>query len=268
MFHVMASAADQVEAAVGPHGLTGPGYGGHVFWDADVFVLPVLAATHPTAARAIVEYRIRRLPAARRAAAASGHAGVRFPWESGLDGSDVTPSQARRARWDHAHPHRGARGAHHRDVAWAAWQLSSWTGSWHLLGRRGRPLLLETAATGEQDSPRRRWPRAYRHVIGPDEYHEDVNDDVFTNRMAQWNLERAAELVLRRGDAEDPPRPLAGVTSPTSSCPATTGGPVATSSSTATTGSSLARGGLTQTAPMVLGSAGVAASQIVKQAMS
>jgi trehalose/maltose hydrolase-like predicted phosphorylase len=269
MFHVMASAADQVEAAVGPHGLTGPGYGGHVFWDADVFVLPVLAATHPTAARAIVEYRIRRLPAARRAAAASGHAGVRFPWESGLDGSDVTPKSGPDGHGGIMPIHTGELEEHiTADVAWAAWQLSSWTGSWHLLGRRGRPLLLETA---------RYWASRIRlddagrghidHVIGPDEYHEDVNDDVFTNRMAQWNLERAAELVLRRGDAEDPAeaarwRDLAHQL--VSGYDGRAGRHVQFDGYDRL--EPLRVEGLTQTAPMVLGSAGVAASQIVKQA--
>ena len=62
LFHVMGSAADAGEAAVGARGLTGTGYSGHVFWDADAFVLPFLAATHPASARAMLEYRVRRLP--------------------------------------------------------------------------------------------------------------------------------------------------------------------------------------------------------------
>ena len=62
IFHLIASAADTGEAAVGARGLTGRAYHGHVFWDSDVYVLPFLAATHPQAARAMLEYRIRRLP--------------------------------------------------------------------------------------------------------------------------------------------------------------------------------------------------------------
>ena len=54
--------------------------------DSDVFVLPFLAATHPQAARAMLEYRLRRLPAAREAAARRGRRGARFPWESAFDG--------------------------------------------------------------------------------------------------------------------------------------------------------------------------------------
>ena len=36
-------------------------------------------------------------------------------------------------------------------------------------------------------------------VIGPDEYHEPVDDNAFTNGMARWNLRRAAAVT---GDAE------------------------------------------------------------------
>ena len=82
LFHLMASVADEGEAAVGARGLSGPAYRGHVFWDSDVFVLPFLAATHPPAARAMLEYRVRRLDAARAAAARDDYAGARFPWES------------------------------------------------------------------------------------------------------------------------------------------------------------------------------------------
>ncbi|HEX2292035.1 MAG TPA: hypothetical protein VHH55_01900, partial [Gaiellaceae bacterium] len=72
LFHLMASVPDDGEAAVGARGLSGNGYRGHVFWDADVFVLPFLAATHPASARAMLEYRVRRLPQAREAAARQG----------------------------------------------------------------------------------------------------------------------------------------------------------------------------------------------------
>ena len=91
LFHLMGSVGDSGEAAVGARGISGNAYRGHVFWDSDVFVLPFLAATHPASARAMLEYRLRRLPAAREAAAALGRRGARFPWESARTGFDVTP---------------------------------------------------------------------------------------------------------------------------------------------------------------------------------
>ena len=39
--------------------------------------------------------------------------------------------------------------------------------------------------------------RHIRHVIGPDEYHENVDDSAFTNVMARWNIERALETIER-----------------------------------------------------------------------
>ncbi len=124
LFHLMASVPTAGEAAVGARGLSGPGYRGHVFWDSDVFVLPFLAATQPAAARAMLEYRIRRLPAALAAAAQLGRSGARFPWESAADGSDVTPAKAR-DQTGRLIPIRTGELEEHivADVAWAASQL-------------------------------------------------------------------------------------------------------------------------------------------------
>jgi trehalose/maltose hydrolase-like predicted phosphorylase/phosphoglycolate phosphatase-like HAD superfamily hydrolase len=197
LFHLMGSAGEAGEAAVGARGLTGPAYRGHVFWDGDVFVLPFLAATHPPAARAMLEYRLRRLDAARAAAASLGRAGVRFPWESAGSGVDVTPSHA----YDHAGhvvPIRTGELEEHivADIAWAASFYLDWTGDAEFATGPGRELLIETA---------RYWASRIRvdgkgrghiyGVIGPDEYHEPVDDNAFTNVMARWNLRRAAALA-------------------------------------------------------------------------
>jgi trehalose/maltose hydrolase-like predicted phosphorylase len=197
LFHLMGSAGEAGEAAVGARGLTGPAYRGHVFWDGDVFVLPFLAATHPPAARAMLEYRLRRLDAARAAAKALGRAGVRFPWESAGSGVDVTPSHA----YDHAGhvvPIRTGELEEHivADIAWAASFYLDWTGDAEFATGPGRELLIESA---------RYWASRIRvdgkgrghiyGVIGPDEYHEPVDDNAFTNVMARWNLRRAAALA-------------------------------------------------------------------------
>lgn len=200
LFQLVCAADDRGEAAVGPRGLTGPAYAGHVMWDADIFVLPFLAATHVPSARAMLEYRIRRLPAARRAARALGRKGVRFPWESAADGTDVTPSFGVDETGREVPILSGPLEEHiTADVAWAAWRLATWGGDWGFLDGPGRALVVDTA---------RYWASRVRvdgqgsghidAVIGPDEYHEDVDDNAFTNNLAAWNLRRAAELVGRR----------------------------------------------------------------------
>ncbi|MGZ4627207.1 MAG: hypothetical protein ACXV3S_13115, partial [Kineosporiaceae bacterium] len=184
------------EAAVGARGLSGTGYGGHVFWDADVYVLPALTGMAPAVARAMVEYRLRRLPAARALAAADGHDGARFPWESADDGRDVTPASGYVG--GQPVPILTGRMEEHvtADVAWAACHYASWAGDAEFLAGPGRALLTETARYWASRCRIDRDGRAHiDDVIGPDEYHEGVRDNAFTNVMARWNLRRGADLV-------------------------------------------------------------------------
>lgn len=209
LFQLMASVATDRETALGARGLTGPGYRGHVFWDTDVFVLPFLAATRPQAARTLLEYRFLRLPAARREARRTGRAGARFPWESARTGRDATPSHT------HLHgeivPIRTGELEEHvvADVAWAAACYLDWTGDEEFRLGPGLTLFVETARYW---ASRIRLDEAGRGhidgVIGPDEYHEGVDDNAFTNVMARWNLRRAAEAVAGVPTAaiEDPER--------------------------------------------------------------
>jgi trehalose/maltose hydrolase-like predicted phosphorylase len=176
-----------------------------VFWDADVFVLPALAALRPAAARAMLEYRLRRLPAARAAAARRGRRGARFPWESAGDGSDVTPTRAPGRHGELVPILTGEEQEHIvGDVAWAACRYAAWTGDTAFLEGPGRPLLVETArwwATGiRQDAAGRAHIDA---VMGPDEYHPVVDDNTYTNVLARWNLRRAAALAEATGGDHD-----------------------------------------------------------------
>jgi trehalose/maltose hydrolase-like predicted phosphorylase len=195
----MSQTGDISEAAVGARGVSGSGYRGHVFWDADTFMLPFFAATHPATARAMLEYRLRRLPAAREAARDRHRAGARFPWESARSGRDVTPPSAVDRAGNRVPIRTGELEDHIvADVAWAAHEYAAWTGDTAFEAGPGLTLLVETA---------RYWASRVRvaddgtahidGVIGPDEYHEAVDDNAFTNVMARWNLRAAAAAVER-----------------------------------------------------------------------
>ena len=197
LFHLMASAPDEGEAAVGARGLTGGAYRGHIFWDSDMYVLPFLAATHPRAARAMLEYRVRRLPAALCAAGAQGRSGARFPWESAASGADVTPSSAPDRRGQVGPVNTGQLEEHIvADVAWAAAHYVEWTGDEAFAAGPGLELFVQTArwwaSRIELDANGR---GHIRDVMGPDEYHERVDDNAYTNVMARWNLRRAANAA-------------------------------------------------------------------------
>jgi Glycosyl hydrolase family 65 central catalytic domain len=205
LFHLMAAVADSGEAAVGAGGLSGPAYRGHVFWDTDVFVLPFLAATHPAAARAMLEYRLRRLPEAQEAARALGRRGARIPWESARHGFDVTPSHA----LNHAGrivPIRTGELEEHivADVAWAASRYLDWTADAAFAAGPAEELFVETARYWASRIRVDRSGDAHIYgVIGPDEYHEPVDDNAFTNVMARWNLRRAALVGSARVSDEE-----------------------------------------------------------------
>jgi len=209
LFHLDSSIDGQREAPLGPRGLTGPGYKGHVFWDSEIFVLPFFAATRPRAARAMLEYRVRRIPAAQAAAQEEGSRGAWFPWESAADGRDVTPrwvtgpdGQPLRIWTGDRELHIGA------DIAWAALHFGAWTGDHAFIDGDGRQLLIETArfwaSRLERDSD---GTVHLRGIIGPDEYHELVDDNAYSNVMARWNLRAAAASVQRA-------RPAAGLPGP------------------------------------------------------
>ena len=197
LFHLLAVASAERESAIGARGLSGAAYSGHVFWDTDVFVLPFLAAAWPRAARAVLGYRVARLPAALRAARALHRAGARFPWESAAGGEDVTPTSARGADGREVAIRTGAQEEHIvADVAWAAAHYIDWSADWRFASGAGRELIVACARWWASRIERDADGRGHiRSVIGPDEYHETVADNAYTNVMARWNLRRAAQLA-------------------------------------------------------------------------
>ncbi|MGA8296696.1 MAG: glycosyl hydrolase family 65 protein [Acidimicrobiales bacterium] len=205
VFHLLAAAHENDEAAVGARGLTGDAYAGHVFWDSDVFILPALVAIDPAAARAMLEYRIRRLPAARAAARSRGLRGARFPWESAGDGSDVTPRWGKGRRGHLVPIDTGVHEEHIvADVAWAAAHYASWTGDTNFLTDAGRDLIVDTARYWASRIHRDQSGRGHLYgVMGPDEYHEVVDDNAYTNVMARWNLRQGGKLLEQDGSSDE-----------------------------------------------------------------
>lgn len=190
--------------AIGARGATGTSYRGHVFWDTDVFVVPALSAIAPSGARRALEYRWARLGAARERARREGRRGARFPWESAADGTEVTPTTAYDLHGNLQRIRTGEQELHiTADVAWAVGNHVAWTGDEEFLAAHGLELLVETARYWASRAELDRDGVAHlRGVIGPDEYHEDVDDNVFTNVMVRHNLDLAAEVAARFGGCD------------------------------------------------------------------
>ncbi len=190
----LASAADlDPRVSVGARALTGRAYGGHVFWDVEMFTFPFYLHTAPDVARCLLLYRHATLDGARRRARAMGCRGACYAWESTVTGDDVTPRAIRLATTGKEIPvFTGTQQLHvTAAVAHAVWRYWEATGDDAFLRDAGVEILVETArfwATRATRGPRH-WH--LRGVVGPDEYHHSVDDNAYTNWMARWNLETA-----------------------------------------------------------------------------
>ncbi|WP_394553763.1 glycoside hydrolase family 65 protein [Agromyces sp. MMS24-JH15] len=171
-------------------GVTGSGYGGHYFWDSEIYVLPFLTYTSPIVARNLLRFRQKMLDLARARAVEMNQHGALFPWRTinGLESSAYYAAGTAQYHID-------------ADISYGLCQYLNATGDEDFLVRGAIDILVETARlwedlgfwrTGTVDDV------FHIHgVTGPDEYTTVVNDNLYTNVMARANLEAAAEAVDR-----------------------------------------------------------------------
>ena len=168
-----------------------------MFWDTEIYLLPFYTAVWPEAARALLMYRYHTLPGARAKADAMGYKGALYAWESADTGEETTPERVVGPGGELIDILTG-RMEHHisADIAYAVWQYWRATGDDGFFLDAGAEILLETARFwASRAVPEADGKRHIRHVIGPDEYHEDVDDNAFTNVMARWNIARGLEAI-------------------------------------------------------------------------
>ena len=190
LFHVLQASARAEDRPIAAKGLTGPGYDGHVFWDTEMFVLPVLTYTAPQTVASALRWRHAILSLAQDRARLLGLKGAAFPWRTirGQECSGYWPAST-------AAFHINA------DIADAVLRYREATEDDVFEREHGLELLVETA---------RLWRSLGHHdptgkfridgVTGPDEYSALADNNVYTNLMAQRNLRAAADAVERHPD--------------------------------------------------------------------
>lgn len=207
-FHVLQTLAAvdaDLDAGMPARGLHGEGYRGHVFWD-ELFVYPILTLRRPDLSRALLGYRYRRLGEARAAAQTAGREGAMFPWQSGIDGREETPTELYNPLTQRWMPDNSRRQRHvGLAVAYSVWEYYQSTGNTEFLIHQGAEMLLEVArffaslATYDEVDDR----YDIDGVMGPDEFHDGypgspgsgVRNNAYTNVMTAWVLRRAADTV-------------------------------------------------------------------------
>jgi protein-glucosylgalactosylhydroxylysine glucosidase len=183
LYHLYSFAREGTSFSLSPMGLSGLGYNGHVFWDADLWMFPALLVLHPEIARSLVEYRYERLEAAKKNAFEHGYRGAMFPWESAGTGVEETPVWALSGPFEH---HISA------CVALAAWNYFCVTQDKEWLREKGWPIISATADFWASRVERNA-PGHYdiKNVVAADEWAENVDNNAFTNGAAKANLQVA-----------------------------------------------------------------------------
>ncbi len=201
LFQLLAAAPRHDErVSIGAKTLSGYGYRGHAFWDTEIFMLPFFTYTRPEIAYNLLSYRWHNLPGARAKALANDFNGAQYPWESAGTGEEVTPTWlthfADRTKlvriWTgDIEIHISA------DVAYAIMQYWQATGDDAFLAQRGAEVILDTArfwaSRVEWDASAERYEIS--DIIGPDEYHDHVDNNAYTNILVRWHLQTALGLV-------------------------------------------------------------------------
>jgi kojibiose phosphorylase len=193
-YHLLIAAnGSDPRVSIGANSLSGERYRGHAFWDSEVFMLPFFIYTQPETARALLLYRYHTLDGARCNAFDGKFRGARYAWESADTGQETTP------KWTVDGAHRIWMGEEEIHVTAAvAYGLLAYvaaTGDHALMTDYGAEILFETSrfwASRLEAMPDGQY--ALSRVVGPDEFHEHVDNSAYTNYLVRWHLQQAAHV--------------------------------------------------------------------------
>ncbi|WNS44300.1 beta-phosphoglucomutase [Paenibacillus sp. MMS20-IR301] len=188
------------KVSIPARGLSGQVYKGAVFWDTEMFMLPFFLHSDPATARNLMMYRIHTLDGARRKAAEYGYLGAFYAWESQDSGddactlfnvNDVFTGRPMRTYFRDKQVHISA------DVVHGIWQYLQFTGDDAILAEGGAEVIYECARFFYSYAYYNPVKQRYEilDVTGPDEYHERVNNNAFTNALVHETLEIALKAA-------------------------------------------------------------------------
>ena len=189
IYQLLSIAPHKYITSIPARGVSGQTYKGAIFWDTEVFMLPFYILTNPSVARGLVEYRIKGLKGAKKKAKDFGFRGAFYAWESQEEGyeacslyniTDAKTGEPIRTYFADKQIHISA------DVIKALFDYSTRTNDYTLLNHGGLEAALEVARFYlSYSSIDKNGVYHLNDVIGPDEYHERINDNTFTNYLVK-----------------------------------------------------------------------------------
>lgn len=164
--------------SIAAKGLSGIGYEGHVFWDAEMYVLPLFNKIAPEIAKEMLEFRIKMLPKAIENREKVGYpCGALYPWRTitGLESSSFFEA---------------GMAQHHinLDISFALNSYVEQTGDRSILINGGFEMVYQIGKMFASLVYKRDGKYHLDMVTGPDEYSALVNDNFYTNGLLKLHF--------------------------------------------------------------------------------
>lgn len=192
LYQLLQSAGRDSKSSISPKGLSGEGYEGHYFWDSEMYIQPFFTITNPEISKNLLNFRYETLEAAKENAHVMGHMkGALYPWRTinGAECSGYYPSGSAQYHINGA-------------VAYALIAYFLATDDIDFLLEKGAEILFETARFWVDISSYYEGQFHINDVTGPDEYTCIVNNNYYTNVLAQYHLQWAVKIYNKYKDDE------------------------------------------------------------------
>lgn len=187
IFHMLKAKGLDDRALLCPKGTTAETYFGSVFWDYEIFMLPFFIYNYPDIGCTGPTFRYRGLESAKKLATSYGYKGAKYPWQSDRFGNETC------VPWQYA-DHQVHISA---SVVVGLWHYVCAKGDTDFLYDFGAEIIIETARYWVERVDTLPGRKGYHilGVMGPDEYKPITNNNAYTNFVARFNLDLAAQVV-------------------------------------------------------------------------
>lgn len=191
IYHLLILGNENYQHSIPARGVSGQVYKGAIFWDTEIFLLPFYTLTFKEIAKQLIMYRINTLKGAKKKAKSLGYDGAFYAWESqdsGLEAcskyniTDPISGKKIRTYFNEKQIHISF------DIVYGILNYMNVSGDYSILDLGAKDIFKEvykfakSYATYYDDSYH------FLDVIGPDEYHERIDDNAFTNYLAHYTI--------------------------------------------------------------------------------
>lgn len=194
-YHSMISAErnDSVHS-MAAKGLTGEYYNDFVWWDCEVYQLPIMIHTCPVAAKMAIMYRHHILEQAKKNAKQAGLCGAKYAFNSSVTGDEQVHAYFRHPfMQDHINA----------DVAWGIINYVTVTGDKEFLKDYGMEILIELCEYWKSRVTLVNGRYEIKRVTGTDEHHPYVDNDAYTNYIVKYVITKTTEYAKELGIDKD-----------------------------------------------------------------